>query len=160
MSDEMGRGSLTGIGLVEFAKCLRHLRDGHKGIALAHIRRALKTEPQNPFYLSYVGMLSAVAEKRYLAGEKLCREALEIKWNHPQLYLNLAELYHQAGRDGEAMATLRRGFISAGRDIRIRKALEKIGGHRRPPMLSSLGRCHPLNRLLGRLRHRMIGPAV
>jgi predicted Zn-dependent protease len=159
MLDEMEPHQPTGIGVVEFAKCLRRLRDGHKGIALAHIRRALKAEPQNPFFLSYVGMLSAVAEKRYLAGEKLCREALEMKWNHPQLYLNLAEVYHQAGRDGEAMATLRRGFISAGRDVRIRRALEKIDA-RRPPMLSSLGRCHPLNRLLGRLRHRMIGPAV
>jgi Flp pilus assembly protein TadD len=159
MLDEMGPYAPNGIGLAEFAECLRHLHDEHKGIALAHIRRALKAEPQNPFFLSYVGMLCAVAEKRYLAGEKLCREALEIKWNHPQLYLNLAELYHQAGRDGEAMATLRRGFISAGRDIRIRKLLEKIGG-RRVPVLSSLERCHPLNRLLGRLRHRMIGPAV
>jgi len=156
---EMGRGSLTGIGLVEFAECLRHLHDGHKGIALAHIRRALKAEPQNPFYLSYVGMLCAVAEKRYVVGERLCREALEIKCNHAQLYLNLAEVYRQAGRDGDAIKALRKGFVSAGRDARIRKALEKIGG-RRSPMLSSLGRCHPLNRILGRLRHRIIGPAV
>jgi len=149
----------TGLGLAEFAECLRHLHDEHKGTALAHIRRALKAEPQNPFYLSYVGMLSAVAEKRYLAGEKLCREALEIKWNHAQLYLNLAEVYHQAGRDGEALATLRKGFIPAGRDVRIRRALEKLDA-RRPPILSSLGRGHFLNRILGRLRHRMIGPAV
>jgi len=83
--------------LAEFTECLRHLYDGNKGIALAHIRRALKAEPQNPFFLSYVGMLCAVAEKRYLAGKMLCREALEIKWNHAQLYLNLAEVYHQAG---------------------------------------------------------------
>ena len=159
MSDERGPASPSGIGITEFQECLRHLHDEHKSVALAHIRRALKAEPGNPFYLSYVGMLSAVAEKRYLAGEKLCRQALEIKWNHPQLYLNLAELYHQAGRDGEAMATLRRGFISAGRDVRIRMALEKIDA-RRPPILSSLGRGHLLNRLLGRLRHRMIGPAV
>jgi predicted Zn-dependent protease len=157
MSDERGPASPSGIGITEFQECLRHLHDGHKSVALAHIRRALKAEPGNPFYLSYVGMLSAVAEKRYLAGEKLCRQALEIKWNHPQLYLNLAELYHQAGRHGEAMTTLRRGFISAGRDVRIRMALEKIDA-RRPPILSSLGRGHLLNRLLGRLRHRMIGP--
>ena len=147
------------LGLAEFTECLRHLYDGHKGIALAPIRRALKAEPQNPFFLSYVGMLCAVAEKRYLAGKMLCREALEIKWNHAQLYLNLAEVYHQAGRDGEAMATLRKGFISAGRAIRIRRALEKLDA-RRPPILSSLGRGHFLNRILGRLRHRMIGPAV
>ena len=159
MLDEMGPHAPTGVGRTEFAECLRHLHDEHKGIALAHIRRALKAEPQNPFFLSYVGMLCAVAEKRYVAGEKLCREALEIKCNHAQLYLNLAEVYRQAGRHGDAMKTLRKGFISAGRDLRIRRALEKIGG-RRPPILSSLGRCHPLNRLLGRWRHRMIGPAV
>ena len=159
MLDEMGPYAPDGIGLAEFAESLRHLHDEHKGIALAHIRRALKAEPQNPFFLSYVGMLCAVAEKRFLAGEKLCREALGIKWNHPQLYLNLAELYRQAGRDGDAMKTLRKGFISAGRDLRIRMALEKIGGRRRP-ILSSLGRSHLLNRILGRLRHRMIGPAV
>jgi hypothetical protein len=56
MLDEMEPHQPTGIGVVEFAKCLRRLRDGHKGIALAHIRRALKAEPQNPFFLSYVGM--------------------------------------------------------------------------------------------------------
>jgi len=126
MLDEMEPHQPTGIGRAEFTECLRHLYDEHKGIALAHIRRALKAEPQNPFYLSYVGMLSAVAEKRYLAGEKLCREALEIKWNHPQLYLNLAEVYHQAGRDDEAMATLRRGFISAGLDVRFAGHWKKL----------------------------------
>jgi hypothetical protein len=36
--------------------------------------------------------------------------------------------------------TLRKGFISAGRDLRIRKALEKSAG-RRPSILSSLERC-------------------
>jgi predicted Zn-dependent protease len=159
MSDEMGPTSPNGAGLTEFKECLRHLHDGHKGVALAHIRSALKAEPGNPFYLSYVGMLSAVAEKHYAAGEKLCREALEKKCNHAQLYLNLAELYHQAGRDGDAMATLKKGFISAGHDVRIRRALEKIS-RRRSPILAILGRGHSLNRILGRLRHRMIGPAI
>ena len=102
MLDEMGPYAPNGIGRTEFAECLRHLHDEHKGIALAHIRRALKAEPQNPFFLSYVGMLCAVAEKRYVAGEKLCREALEIKCNHAQLYLNLAEVYRHAGRHGDA----------------------------------------------------------
>src|ERR1700751_5206203 len=157
MLDEMGPHAPTGIGRTEFAECLRHLHDEHKGIALAHVRRALKEEPQNPFFLSYVGMLCAVVEKRYRTGEKLCCEALEIKCNHAQLYLNLAEVYHQAGRDGDATKTLRKGFISTGRDLRIRRALEKIGG-RRSPMFSSLGRSHAINRILGQLRHRVIGP--
>jgi len=67
MLDEMPHAP-TGVGLAEFTECLRHLYDEHKGIALAHIRRALKAEPQNPFYLSYVGMLSAVAEKTLSCG--------------------------------------------------------------------------------------------
>ena len=69
---------------------------------------------------------------------------------------NLTEVYRQEGRDGDAIKTLRKGFISTGHDVRIQNALEKIGG-RRPSILPRLERCHPLNRLLGRLRHRMIG---
>jgi Flp pilus assembly protein TadD len=157
MLDEMEPTSLGDAGLTEFSKCLRHLNGGRKTAALFHIRRALNSEPRNPFYLSYEGMLSAVAEKRYVEGENSCREALEMKCNHAQLYLNLAELFHQEGRDREAMATLRKGFISAGRDVRIRRALEKIGG-RRPPILPMFGRGHTFNRILGRLRHQMIGP--
>jgi len=45
-------------------------------------------------------MFRAVAEKRYVVDERMCREALEIKCNHAQLYLNLAEVYRQEGRDG------------------------------------------------------------
>src|SRR6201981_4207424 len=132
MLDEREVPSPTTIGRTEFAECLRHLHDNDKGIALAHVRRALKAEPQNPLFLSYSGMLCAVVEKRYVAGEKLCREALEIKCNHAQLYLNLAEVYRQAGRHGDAMKTLQKGFVSTGRDLRIRMALEKIGGGRAP----------------------------
>jgi predicted Zn-dependent protease len=157
MSDEMAPASPSGAGITEFKECLRHLHDGHTSVALAHIRRALWAEPRNPFYLSYLGMLSAVAEKRYAAGENLCREALEMRCNHAQLYLNLAELYRQAGRGRDAIAALQKGFISSGHDVRIRRALEKIGG-RRSPILSILARGHSLNRILGRLRHRMIGP--
>jgi len=156
MSDEMGSNSPSGAGLIEFKECLRKLNNGHKTAALAHVRRALSSEPRNPFYLSYEGMLSAVAEKRYAEGENSCREALEIKCNHAQLYLNLAELFHQEGRDRDAMATLRKGYISAGRDLRLRRALEKMG-ERRPPILPMLGRNHSLNRILGRLRHQIIG---
>jgi predicted Zn-dependent protease len=155
MSDEIGSAAPTRAGVAEFEECLRRLHDGHKAVALAHIRRALDAEPRNPFYLSYLGLLSALAEKRYASGESLCRKALEMKCNHAQLYLNLAEVYRQAGRNGDAMATLQKGFISTGRNARIRHALEKIGG-RRAPVLSIVNRSHPLNRILGRLRHQMI----
>ena len=118
-----------------------------------HARRALGIAPKNPFYLSYTGLLAALAEKRYADAEALCQEAIEIRRNHAQLYLNLAEVYQSAGRPQEAIEILEKGLISAGRDFRIRRALEKIG-KRRSPVLAFLHRSHPLNRTLGKWRHR------
>ena len=143
--------------MADFKECLKYLRDGNSEEALQHARRALGIAPKNPFYLSYTGLLAALAESRYADAETLCREALGMKVNHAQLYLNLAEVYQQAGRTGEAIDTLEKGLVSAGRDFRIRRALERIGV-RREPVLTFLHRSHPMNRTLGRLRHRMTGP--
>jgi predicted Zn-dependent protease len=158
MSHWIGTTTPADAGMVEFKECLRRLRDGAATDALMHARRALGVAPKNPFYLSYTGLLAAVAEKRFGDAETLCREAIGVKCNHAQLYLNLAEVYHQAGRTSEAIATLERGLVSAGRDFRIRRALERIG-MRRAPVLTFLHRSHPLNRTLGKLRHRFSGAA-
>ena len=143
--------------MTEFKQCLTHLRDGQMDAALQHARRALGIAPKNPFYLSYTGLLAALAEKRYGDGENLCQEALGLRHNHAQLYLNLAEVYQQSGRTPDAIAVLEKGLVSAGRDFRIRRALDKIGT-RREPVLTFLHRSHPLNRTLGKLRHRLAGP--
>ena len=62
-----------------------------------------------------------------------------------------------AGRAQEAIQVLEKGLVSAGRDFRIRRALEKMG-MRREPVLTFLHRSHPLNRTLGKWRHRLTGP--
>src|SRR5215469_4713617 len=128
MLDEIGLDAQTSVGRAEFAECLRHLRDRHKGIALGHIRRALRAEPQNPFFLSYAGMLCAVSEKRYVAGERLCRVALKIKCNHAQLYLNLAEVYHQAGRDGDTIETLKKDSFQQAATRAFVRRLKRLAG--------------------------------
>jgi predicted Zn-dependent protease len=157
MSHWIGTTSPSDAGMNDFKECLKYLRDGNADEALQHARRALGVAPKNPFYLSYTGLLAALAESRYGDGETLCREALGMKVNHAQLYLNLAEVYQQAGRTGEAIDTLEKGLVSAGRDFRIRRALERIGV-RRAPVLTFLHRSHPMNRTLGRWRHRVTGP--
>jgi predicted Zn-dependent protease len=157
MSHWIGTTSPADAGMSDFKECLKHLRDGHPEEALLDVRRALGVAPRNPFYLSYTGLLAALAEKRYGDAESLCQEALGMRHNHAQLYLNLAEVYHQSGRTQEAIATLEKGLVSAGRDFRIRRALAKIGT-RREPVLSFLHRNHPLNRTLGRWRHHLVGP--
>jgi predicted Zn-dependent protease len=157
MSHWIGTTSPTDAGMNDFKECLKNLRDGHPTDALLHARRALGVAPKNPFYLSYTGLLAALAEKRYGDAESLCQEALGMRHNHAQLYLNLAEVYHQAGRPQDAIATLEKGLVSAGRDFRIRRALERIG-NRREPVFTFLHRSHPLNRTLGKWRHRLAGP--
>jgi tetratricopeptide (TPR) repeat protein len=157
MSHWIGTTSPTDAGMSDFKDCLKNLRDGRADDALLHARRALGVAPKNPFYLSYTGLLAALAEKRYGDGEALCQEALGMKHNHAQLYLNLAEVYHQAGRTPDAITTLEKGMMSSGRDFRLRRALEKLGV-RREPVFTFLHRSHPLNRTLGKWRHRWSGP--
>jgi len=149
--------AFTDSGVSDFKKCLMHLRNRHPDEALFHARRALEAAPGNPFYLSYVGLLAAHAERQFGDGEVLCKEALGVRHNHAQLYLNLAELYQSAGRSQEAIAVLEKGLVSTGRDSRIRRALERMGA-RREPVFSFLHRSHPLNRTLGKWRHRLTGP--
>src|SRR5580692_200645 len=132
MSHFVGTLSPVDAGLSDFKECLKELREGRPEEALQHARRALGSAPKNPFYLSYTGLLAALAEKRFGDAESLCREALGMKHNHAQLYLNLAEVYYQAGRTSDAITTLEKGLVSAGRDFRIRRALEKIGVRRMP----------------------------
>jgi len=157
MTHWIGTTSPSDAGLPEFKECLKRLRDGHAEEALLHARSALGASPRNPFYMSYVGLLAAMAEQRFADGQALCQDALALRHNHAQLYLNLAEVFQLSGRKEDAIATLEKGLISAGRDFRLRRALEKIGV-RRQPVLAFLHRCHPVNRALGRWRHRISGP--
>ena len=157
MSYWIGSTSPNDAGMNEFKECLKHLRDGSPDDALLHARSALSLAPKNPFYMSYTGLLAALAEERFADGEALCQEALSLRRNHAQLYLNLAEVYQRCGRKDDAIATLEKGLVSSGRDFRLRRALERIG-KRREPVLTFLHRCHPLNRTLGRMRHQMAGP--
>jgi Flp pilus assembly protein TadD len=140
----------------DFKECLKQLRDGHPEDALLHARKALGIAPRNAFYLSYTGLLAALAERRFADAELLCQEALGMRHNHAQLYLNLAEVYMQGGRVRDAIETLEKGLVSAGRDFRIRRALQKIG-NRREPVFGFLHRSHSVNRALGKWRHRFTG---
>src|SRR5271155_888072 len=132
MSHWIGTTSPADAGMSDFKECLKQLRDGHSTEALQHARRALGIAPKNPFYLSYTGLLAAVAEKRYADGEILCQEALGMRPNHAQLYLNPAQINPTCRRTQEGIQTLEKGLVSAGRDFRIRRALQKIGARRDP----------------------------
>lgn len=137
----------------EFKQALTFLHGHYPEKALPHIRRAVEIEKHNPYYLSYLGLSLARAEQKWAEAEELCSSALRMKRDHPQLYLNLAEVYVTAGRREDAVETLSRGLNYARRDARLHLALSKLAT-RRPPVLPFLERQHFLNRHLGMLRHR------
>jgi Flp pilus assembly protein TadD len=139
----------------EFKTGLTLLRDRNADKALPHMRRAVELDKNNPYYMSYLGVVLARAERKWGEAERLCDSAVRMKRNQAQLYLNLAEVYATAGRRGEAVEALQSGLKFARRDVRLTIAMNKLT-QRRAPVLSFLTRKHPLNRQLGMLRHRTL----
>ena len=136
----------------EFRTGLTFLRGGHAHKALPHLESALKDEPANPFYLSYMGVAIAATEQKWAKAEELCRSAIRMSRRQAQLYLNLAEVYVAADRKQDAADTLVRGLRYSPHDQRLKIGLDRLA-MRRPPVLPFLPRAHSINRNLGKLRH-------
>jgi len=140
----------------EFKQGLALLRDNFADKALMHMQKAAQLEKNNPYYMSYLGVVLARSEEKWAEAEKLCDNAVRLKRNQAQLYLNLAEVYATAGRKDDAVETLQAGLKYARRDVRLNLAINRLV-ERRPPVFSFLSRRHPLNKQIGRLRHRTLG---
>jgi Flp pilus assembly protein TadD len=137
----------------EFKQGLTLLRDNYAIRALPHMQKAMDLDRNNPYYMSYLGVVLARSEQKWGEAERLCDAAVRMKRNQAQLYLNLAEVYATAGRRDEAVEALEAGLKFARRDVRLSIALNRLM-HRREPVFSFLSRRHPVNRQLGLLRHR------
>ena len=103
----------------EFKTGLTLLRDRHADKALPHMRRAVDLDKNNPYYMSYLGVVLARSEGKWGEAERLCDSAVRMKRNQAQLYLNLAEVYAAAGRREDAREALESGLKFARRDVRL-----------------------------------------
>ncbi len=139
----------------EFRAGLAFLRGGDAQRALPHLRSALDQEPDNPYYISYVGVAVAAADQKWAEAESLCHSAMRMNRRQAQLYLNLAEVYVAADRKQDAADILARGLHYAPHDLRLRMALDRLS-MRRAPVLKFLSRASAINRSLGKLRHRAL----
>ena len=129
----------------EFKQGLTLLRDNSAGRALPHMQRAMDLDKNNPYYMSYLGVVLARSEQKWGEAERLCDAAVRMKRNQAQLYLNLAEVYATAGRRDEAVEALQAGLKFARRDVRLTIAMNRLM-QRKEPVLSFLARRHPVNR--------------
>ncbi|MDA2913758.1 tetratricopeptide repeat protein [Acidobacteriia bacterium AH_259_A11_L15] len=138
-----------------FQQGMMFFRSSYYGKAVTTLQRAVELDRHNSLYVSYLGLLVALAHKKYAEAEQICHTALRMKRNQVQSYLNLAEVYLKAGNKEDAVETLTVGLQYTKRDVRLTRALRKLGV-RRPPIIPFLQRKHFLNRHLGKLRHRVL----
>jgi Flp pilus assembly protein TadD len=142
--------------LDEFKQGVKLLRNGQSAEALEYLRHAAELNQQNPYYLSFLGVSVARAQRKWAPAVQLCEAALSLRRNEVQLYLNLAEVYVAAGRRDDAVAVLDRGLLYSRLDVRVRRARAQLG-KRNSPVLPFLERGNLLNVYLGKLRHRVLG---
>ena len=139
--------------VANFRQGIGLLKTGHAKEALALFRLSFECEKHNPYYLSYLGLSIARAERDWERASELCEIAMQLKPKEIQFYLNLAEIYSLSKRPEKEFDILDAALEVFGDDKRLRQARSKLE-KRRSPVISFFSRDHFLNRKLGRLRHR------
>jgi tetratricopeptide (TPR) repeat protein len=152
---ESAKGAAELDPVAEFTQGVKLLNNGYPQKALACLRRAFESEKQNPYYMSFLGVSIARAQRKWDQALKLCEIAVQLKRAEVQFHLNLADVYAAAGRRENALDTLDSALELLGEDKRLRGARNKVE-KRRTPVLPFLTREHFLNRELGKMRHRAL----
>jgi tetratricopeptide (TPR) repeat protein len=141
--------------VAEFTEGVKLLQNEYPQKALACLTRAFECDKQNPFYLSFLGLSIALAERKWDRAIELCEMAIDKKRREIQFHLNLADVYAAAGRREHALFTIDKALESLGEDKRLRNARSRIA-KRRSPVVPFLTRNNILNRELGRFRHKIL----
>lgn len=122
--------------------------------AVEHLQAAYRLDGATPLYRSYYGLALGLSERRLERAITLCRSAATDEFFNPLHFLNLARVHLACGFKAEAIRYLRRGLMIDPGNEDIAGALRELGIRRRPP-LGFLRRRNLVNRLLGRVLHRL-----
>lgn len=106
--------------------------------------------------LSYCGLARALASRPRAEDVAACERAARADGYDPVVYANLGHIYMLTGKVSRALAVLERARRLDPANARVSALLGRFD-RRRPPVISRLGRDHPLNRSLGRLRGMLGG---
>jgi tetratricopeptide (TPR) repeat protein len=130
------------------------LESGDVDRAVRLLESAYRLDASKPLHRSYYGLAIGLSERRLERAIALCRSAATDEFFNPIHFHNLARLHLACGFKAEAIRYLRRGLMIDPGNEAMALELRRLGVRRRPP-LGFLRRQNPLNRLLGRLLHRM-----
>ena len=120
----------------------------HEMFGLAH-RRA----PSEPRVQSWYGLTLVLVERNSNLGVMLVDEDVRRGGADPEFVINQSRVAIALGQRVRAVRALERGLVAHPGQAEIDAARAALG-RRRPPVLRFLSRGNPLNRMLGRLRHR------
>jgi Flp pilus assembly protein TadD len=138
-----------------FSKADACIKRGNYKRAAAILNEALKIAPENPVYLSHLGLCICM-EGNLQAAESMCRKALHSSPLNPVLLVNLGRVLVEQGRRKEARDLLTRAYALDNTNAQAALELSRMGV-RRAPVLRFLKRSHPLNIILGKIRYKVIG---
>jgi tetratricopeptide (TPR) repeat protein len=141
--------------VAEFKEGIKLLKNEYPQKALVRLQRAFESDKRNAYYMSFLGVAVARAQRKWNEAWELCERAVQLKPKDVQLHLNLGEVYALAGLRDKALEKLDHALGIFGDDERLKYARSKVE-NRRAPLLPFFGRKHFLNRELGKLRHRLL----
>jgi len=134
-----------------FLRAMASYKGGRTHDAASQLQDVVYSGSTDPQHLSFCGLLTATVEGRVKEGLALCRDALELGFSDPDVYLNLARLYSLSGQRKRAVNILRKGFHAVdGQHPGIISELDRLSPRSKP--LSTLHRDNVLNKHLGKLR--------
>lgn len=121
--------------------------------AHAAFERAHRRDPRDPILMSWYGLTLVLVERNSNLGVSLVDQALRVAGASPELLLNSARVHLGLNQRERAVRAVTRGLELWPDDPRLLAARAAMGT-RGAPVLPFLSRKNPLNRFLGRLRHR------
>ncbi|MBW2280952.1 MAG: hypothetical protein JRG76_15405 [Deltaproteobacteria bacterium] len=142
-----------------YRRGLALLEGGHGQDGFEHLSRAYLGDPQSARFRSAYALALALVRGQFLGATELARAAVRQEFYNPDLYLNLARIYLAFDFKAEAVRYLRRGLMVDPESERLGRKLAELGVRRRPA-IRFLPRGHALNRLMGRLQARLLGPTT
>jgi Flp pilus assembly protein TadD len=143
-------GAEAGVAFEEgrAAFAARELESAHRAF-----ERAYRRTPADARFMSWYGVTLVLVERNSSLGVMLCDQALRSAGPDPELLLNQARVHLALNQRERAVRPITRGLELFPDDPRLAAARRALGT-RSTPVLPFLSRRNPLNRVLGRLRHR------
>jgi hypothetical protein len=104
--------------------------------------------------LSYYGLCLALHKGHYKEAARFCELAISADRVVGEHYLNLARIWNRAGNRKKTVDAIERGLAASPRHPALQRLHEQVG-LRSQPVLPFLTRDDPLNKALGKLRHKL-----